>query len=240
MKRPLTFHWQVTFAVMLLVLGVILSVQFKTQKNISTSLEYQSTDSLVAMWKELSTKQDRLQAEISDLKDKESKMAAQAAEGKNNRINLEQDLIKLQSSCGLIPVKGPGIIISLAGDAPLLYLDLVDLVNELWASGAEAVSIDNRRVTAHTSISENRDGDSYYLTVDGHRLHYPITIKAVGNPDTLEKGLTFTGGLVDNFNTLYGIYPDIQKRQEIVLPAAKAASWKFSHQKQASPPAPAQ
>lgn len=227
MPKSGALRWQVPFAAVLLVLGMMLSVQFKTQQTLSTALEYQSTEDLVAMWRELNTKRDRLRQEISELRAKEATLAEQSAQGRSTRENLERDLQRLKAASGLAPVRGPGITVTFAGETPLLHYDLVDLVNELWASGAEAIAINERRLTARSAIGEVRRGENYSLTLDGQLLVYPIVVKAVGDPDTLEKGLTFTGGLVDNFNTLYAIYPRIQKHEELTVPGALPAPWNY-------------
>jgi uncharacterized protein YlxW (UPF0749 family) len=64
------------------------------------------------------------------------------------------------------------------------------------------------------------DAYSFYNTVDGERLYYPIVIEAIGDANTLEKGLTFTGGIIDNLNS-FSIYPQIEQKQEVVIPAVK-------------------
>ena len=222
------WRWQALTAVILFFLGVMLSVQFKAQQALSGALEYQSTESLVAMWRDLNTKKELLQKELGELRAKEATLAEQASQGKSAEENLRQELTRLRAVTGLAAVRGPGITITLGGNSPLLALDLVDLVNELWVSGAEAVAVNGQRITALSALGEAKAGEEYYLTLNGKRLYYPIVIEAIGDPDTLEKGLTFPGGLIDNFNTLYAIYPEIQKQEELVLPAAPPASWRYA------------
>jgi uncharacterized protein YlxW (UPF0749 family) len=237
LPKTWTLRWQVPFAAVLLVLGIMLSVQFKAQQTLSTALEYQNTEDLVAMWRELNTKRERLRQEIGELRAKEALLAEQSAQGRSTRENLERDLARLQAAGGLAPVRGPGITVTLTGETPLLYYDLADLVNELWASGAEAIAVNDQRLTALAAIGEMRQGETYYLTLDGRRLLYPIVVKALGDPNTLEKGLTFTGGLIDNFNTLYAIYPRIEKHGELALPGARPATWHYAQPKGSATPA---
>jgi uncharacterized protein YlxW (UPF0749 family) len=212
----------------------MLSVQFKTHQALSTALEYQGTEALVAIWKELNNKKDLLEQELTYLREREAALSRTSVAGETTRDNLRQELTKLQLACGLLPARGPGITVTFSGDTPLLSLDLVDLINELWASGAEAIAINDLRVTGLTSVGEVRERGEYRLTVDGRKLNYPIVVKAIGDPDNLEKGLTFPGGLIDNFNTLYAIYPRIEKRAELAVPAAPPVAWKYSHPKDAS------
>src|SRR5690606_17140428 len=101
---------------------------------------------------------------------------------------------------GLVAVTGPGVEVIFSGDTPLLYLDLVDIINELWASGAEAISVNEERITASTSFYFTETDSGIFLTANDKVVNYPVSIKAVGNANMLEKGLTFPGGIVDNLS----------------------------------------
>lgn len=99
---------------------------------------------------------------------------------------------------GLTAVRGPGITVVLS-DAPssvtvpgidpdLLVVhqqDIQAIVNVLWASGAEAMTIQGQRVTSTTGIK------CVGNTVVLHGTPYapPYTITAIGDPVRLERGL---------------------------------------------------
>ena len=53
---------------------------------------------------------------------------------------------------GGLAATGPGITVTIDGDTPVLAMNLVDLVNELWASGAEAISINGHRMMAQQPL----------------------------------------------------------------------------------------
>ncbi|SMB90804.1 Uncharacterized conserved protein YlxW, UPF0749 family [Thermanaeromonas toyohensis ToBE] len=220
---------QTCLTVVLVILGILLALQFRTQRLLASSLEAQKTEDLVAMWKNSNAKRSQLVQEVNELEEQLQALTNTWGESDKAQVALEKELLRLKIALGLIPVKGPGITVSFTGDAPLLDTDLVDLVNELWVSGAEAIAINDHRVTPATFILDKEEGRSIYHTVNGQKLLYPIVIKAIGDPDTLEKGLTFTGGLIDNLSTLYNIRPDIKKHQEIKLPAAPPIRLKYGH-----------
>lgn len=226
--------WSTSLTVVFLILGLLLSLQFRTQRHLASSLEAQKTTDLVAMWKNLSSKRNLLQEEINQLQQQYFTLKANSGAGSDAEQALEKELARLQMNTGIAPVKGKGITVTITGDAPLLYMDLVDLVNELWASGAEALAINDHRISAFTSISDQEEGASIYITVNGHKLLYPIVIKAIGDPHTLEKGLTFTGGLIDNLNNMFGIFPDIKKEENLQLPAIPLPKWQYTEPQ--SPP----
>ncbi|MGB9661154.1 MAG: DUF881 domain-containing protein [Moorellaceae bacterium] len=219
--------WQICLTLVLLALGMLLSLQFRTQQLRASSLEFQKTEDLVAMWKKLTAKRTQLQNEVAELEEQLHTLTTGSGENDKAQAALEKELLRLKNHLGFAPVKGPGITVTFTGDAPLLSVDLVDLINELWVSGAEAVAINNHRVTAFTFIADKEEGSNLYITVNGQKLLYPIVVKAIGEPNTLEKGLTFAGGLIDNLNTLFNIHPSIKKHQELELPAAAAVNFKY-------------
>lgn len=220
--------WQFCLTMVLLALGLLLSLQFRTQRLLASSLESQKTEDLVAIWKNLSTKRTQLQREVAELEDQLGALTTGSGESDKARAALEKELMRLKNHLGLTPVKGPGITVTFTGDAPLLSVDLIDLINELWVSGAEAIAVNDLRVTASTFISDKEEGRNLYLTVNGQKLLYPIVVKAIGDPHTLEKGLTFVGGLIDNLATLFNIHPNIKKHQELELPAAALTNYRYA------------
>ncbi|WP_258358702.1 DUF881 domain-containing protein [Moorella sulfitireducens] len=220
--------WPISLTIVFLILGLLLSLQFRTQRLLASSLEAQKTEDLVAMWKDLTSKRNKLQDEIAQLQEQLFTLKAASGEDSAAETALEKELDRLQVITGIIPVKGPGITITITGDAPLLYEDLVDIVNELWASGAEAIAINEHRIGISTAIADTEEGARVYITVNGEKLLYPIVIKAIGDPHTLEKGLTFTGGLIENLNKLFNIYPDIKKEQDLQLPGTSLPRWQYA------------
>ncbi|MDN5344295.1 MAG: hypothetical protein PWQ18_406 [Clostridia bacterium] len=227
-------YWSISLTIVFLILGLLLSLQFRTQRLLASSLEAQKTEDLVAMWRNLSTKRNQLQGEIVQLQQQLYALKTGSGQDNNTGEALARELARLQVSTGLAPVKGPGITVTITGDAPLLYEDLVDIVNELWASGAEAIAINDHRIGAYNGIAAKEEGSRVYITVDGQKLLYPIVIKAIGDPHTLEKGLTFTGGLVESLNN-YNIYPAIKKEQDLQLPGTALPRWQYARP---LPPAP--
>lgn len=68
------------------------------------------------------------------------------------------------------------------------------IINALNNAGAEAISINDNRITFYSEI-EN-DGD--IVTLDGNVLEEPMEIKAIG-ADTLLAAITMPGSYIDKF-----------------------------------------
>ncbi|MGI6065242.1 MAG: DUF881 domain-containing protein [Bacillota bacterium] len=215
-------HWQIPLFVALFIFALLLSTQYRTQIAYVNSLSTQKSEDLVAIVKSLNEKRNLLEAELDKLVKIKRSLDEEYTAESSLVANLTKELQRLQVITGAVPVEGPGIIISITGDSNLMYLDLIDLVNELWVSGAEAIAINNIRIDNQTVIFHGEDANHRLaITVNHQPLLSPVVIKAIGNPDTLEKGLTFTGGIIDNLNTLYSVYPVIKKEEKVTLPAVQ-------------------
>lgn len=210
-------------------LGFLLTIQFQTQQNYLSSLEALSTNDLITIWQGLTVQRENLQAELTEIRRNLFLMEQESATSENIQETLAQNIKKYQLFTGSIPVQGPGIIITITGDAGILHYDLIDLVNELWAAGAEAIAINDERVIQYTAIEElGRENGQTTITVNGKEIFYPCVIKAIGDAAALEKGLKMPGGIIDNLNTWYAIYPEIRQHNRLELPAAAPVRWKYA------------
>lgn len=209
--------WRIPVLITFLLLGFMISMQFHTQQIFLNDLSLQKTDDLVLILQRLHDNRAKLEADLYNLEQQQEALNSDTSSGASLADNLHQESNKLQTTLGLIPVKGPGIIVTIPADSPIVYLDLVDIVNELWASQAEAIAINDQRVTAWTTIFWNKQ--KMTITVNGNDITLPCTIKAVGNPDTLDSGLRLLGGVLDNL-AVYKIYPLVSRSNELDLPAA--------------------
>jgi uncharacterized protein YlxW (UPF0749 family) len=96
--------------------------------------------------------------------------------------------------------------------------DLQDLVNGLWAAGAEAVDVNGQRLTALTAIRSAGDA----VLVDFRPLSPPYVVRAVGNPAALELELLDgpTGRRLTTYEALYGLRFSLERVDELSLPGA--------------------
>ena len=212
--------WQIYLAITFILLGIMISTQIQTQNRLMSDLSLQSTSDLSIMLKNLTDKRWQLSEEIDEA---ESNLIHSQDDYKDDSelmSRIDSELERLQLINGTIGAIGSGISITVQGN--LLSSDLVLLINELWAASAEAVTINDFRVTPTSGISYIETLDKTYLTCDGNVLHEPIiTIKAIGNGPVLEKSLTMPGGIADNLS-LYQIYLHIELQEELQLEALPA------------------
>ncbi|MFP4499332.1 MAG: DUF881 domain-containing protein, partial [Vulcanimicrobiota bacterium] len=189
--------WRWSIAVACLILGIFVALLFKTyRKEGEVHTLYGQRKDLAEMVKYLQTERNKLQADLKRTRSSLSELEESVSQGKNQFATMNKQLLLARQEAGLIPVRGPGIVIKLNdsnrkprdSDDPNYYIvhdiDLMALVNELWASGAEAISINEQRVVMTSAI--RCVGPS--ITVNTTRLTPPYIIKAIGPSTNLETG----------------------------------------------------
>ena len=147
-------------------------------------------------------------------------------------------LAALGAASATTAVRGPGVVVTLedaaegdpVGPDPLRGgtvpegrvrdSDLQDVVNGLWAAGAEAVAVNDQRLTALSAIRSA--GES--VLVDLRPLTPPYVVEAIGNAARLEVGFVDgpSGRRLSTLTSLYGIGVDVRRAEELVLRAASA------------------
>ena len=212
------------------LLGFLLVAQIRGHESVEADLESQSMDDLTNLVGTLNQENDKLQAEIVDLRLR--LLSAQLADKNDaSRIAEQQEtLVQLQLVTGLVGGSGRGVRIELHDPmGELDAFDLNQLVNELKSAGAEAVVVDGVRVQVRSSFA----GSANHLTLSGTVLETPVVIEAVGNQSDLVSSLTMAGGVVPSLEARPGVAVRIDKRSEIVVPA-DAHEWRFVYASKAT------
>lgn len=213
---------QATIAVVCLVLGIMLAIQFKTTNTYNDQYPQERVEVLAEKLKSATAERDVLAEEVLSLRTK----LKNVRENNQATADLQADLQNNSLFAGLLPVKGSGITLTIddiprnlqSGDNPNNFIvhdqDILFLVNELKASGAEAISINDQRITA---MSEIRCAGTTIL-VNTIRISPPFVIKAIGSPDMLTSGMELQGGWLSTMKLL-GYPARIQKSSNIQMGA---------------------
>ncbi|BBB93257.1 MAG TPA: DUF881 domain-containing protein [Methylomusa anaerophila] len=209
---------QISIALVCVVLGVMLAVQFRTTQDIRSSIPFQRIEDLSQRLSQTEKERDVLVKQVEELK-KSSGLQA---------VSREMETVKM--GAGVVAVEGPGIIVTIddskrpskPGENPNLYLihddDILKVINEMWAAGAEAISINEQRLIANSEI--RCAGPT--LSVNNTRYSPPYELRAIGDPQTLENALKMRGGVVETLQ-FWGIQVAIKKQEIVRVPAFKGA-----------------
>lgn len=155
-------------------------VQVRSQAEVVRSLEGQDNTSLAFLIDDLHRANDALGAQAGELTARRDQLRLNGAADADPVLRDEGQRLRVVE--GLVPVHGPGLVMTI--DAPLTRLDLEDAVNNLRASGAEQMAINNHRVISGTVFRQ--DGSA--VAIDGDAARGPWTILVIGNQDRLAIG----------------------------------------------------
>ena len=178
-----------------LATGFVLAGQLKAQL-LTPSNQVARYQALVLSVEELEATNSDSRREIASLRADIDKLEADAAARSAATQNLRGQVDDLRAHAGLVAMHGPGIEVGLRnGEASTAttgtsYLvnfeDVQDVVNLLFASGAEGAAVNGRRITPLTAFS----GSAGEVVIDqGPPLTSPIKIVAVGDRNRMVAAL---------------------------------------------------
>lgn len=217
--------WQALLAVLLMAVGFLLVVQFRAGRTLSGQEDVPTRNvyALATMLRQERGARRDLEAQVAQLNRRLAEFATAAAQRQSTAEALTRELQSLRIAAGLVPLVGPGVAailddgtVPVAGQAlPVVqYVDLVSIVNELWAAGAEGVAVSGNRVTATTGFSQV--GGT--IIADQRRLAPPYEVTAIGDPQELEGALRIRGGVVEGLRGL-GLRITVTRRDQVTIPA---------------------
>ena len=241
--------WQLTLGAALLGLGFLVAAQLASE---GPRVRYTSQERspLVETATVLQAQQEQLKAQILDLRGRIG--ATEQADAGSAAVvrELNAQLLDARIAAGLIPLTGTGIVIQLddslqpvAPDANQSdYLvgarDVRTVVEELWSAGAEAVAVNEERITPSTAIIDI--GPS--ILVNSAYLAPPYQITALG-PKDLYARLSASPGFVDLIRAraqTYGIRVSFAEPASVNLPAfAGTVTLRYAHPEPSPSAAPA-
>ncbi|TDE12226.1 DUF881 domain-containing protein [Jiangella asiatica] len=134
----------------------------------------------------------QLQGDINALESEINSLEETLLQDSTTGQQVREEVEGLQASAGAIAVTGPGVVVTVddadeaesadePGLARVLDVDLRQVVNGLWAAGAEAVSINGERITGLTAI-RSAEG---IVQINYRPMAAPYEIQAIGDPEAL-------------------------------------------------------
>ena len=188
-------------------------------------------------------------AEVEALSERSTVLSAEV-EGLQRGRSLPSALVEVNRLDrlvgGAVPVRGPGMVVRLTdgsggglvdpGDVPaesrVRDADVQFVVNELWAAGAEAIAVNDQRLTSLSAIRNAGDA----ILVDLQPLNGPTyTIEAVGDPEDMQVEFARSAGLgfLQLLSAEYDIANEVATGEGMYLPGAASPTLRSAHVPQA-------
>lgn len=216
-----------------IVLGMLLALSLKTQRENRKMGIYGRDLALSAEFGNLKKQNADLLKEKTDYQARYEELAKKVDAGQDGSEAVEEALTTAKMLAGTVPVHGSGLVVTLR-DSPQLnksetrediiedYVvhdyDIREVVNELFAAGAEAVAVNDQRLVTTSSV---RCAGATIL-VNTRRIAPPYIIRAIGVPDTLKGALEMQGSPAQMLFLLDMI--QIEKSDDITVPAYKGST----------------
>lgn len=219
----------IVITILALLIGLVISIQIGTtaSSDIGGLIPVAKARGLEEELRELRAEKESIMQSYLELEERLAEIEAQTLSEDALLQAAQKELERYRISSGVVDVKGPGVIVTVDDPPPseenpsdgystimLRYDLLLSLVNKLKDAGAEAISINGQRIIATTEISLAGDN----VNINTVPTAPPYTIKAIGNPDTLESTLTIRYGIVETMTNTYGLLVGIVKQEELEIP----------------------
>jgi uncharacterized protein YlxW (UPF0749 family) len=199
---------QLFIAIVCGLLGFLLAYQFKvlSNKNMEANISNYDKNDIISEIESLKKEKEELVATNSKLSEQLKQMEETAAKDGDLGKDIKNQLDEARMHLGIVDVKGQGIVLTIAPKTSIFGAttndssrdlgedELVHIVNLLWYSGAEAISINDIRITPQTGIKTAGNG----IAIGSTGKVYPrdkIIIKAIGDKGRLNVGISFPGSL---------------------------------------------
>lgn len=194
-----------------LIIGLLLVGQLRSQarpielSNLSAQELAELIETLNASNIELNDGLDELRAQIRDYE-------SAAVQGQSDSAISEEVLLGISAHGGLAGVEGQGIRITAEGSFDPIAVN--DLIHELRNAGAEAIAVDDIRITARSVAVLGTSA----IEIDGVPIGPSFEIRAIGSPDGLQAAIERPGGILSLYEQSIDARFSVSQLDRLVLP----------------------
>lgn len=198
---------QVSILITSVLLGILIMSQARSFTDVTDIIGRDVRADVFRELQILKTTNENLEDAIADLEDQLIKASDQdkALEG------IRREIEKYRVFGGQVDVSGPGIMLQVEGELKALWL--TDIVNELFSAGAEAVSINNIRLTDETSGFDTIPNGQILL--NGVILKQPFVFLAIGERNVLASALQQPQGILQRLSQSVSHERHLLEQQDI-------------------------
>jgi len=190
-KNKLFSHESLAIALVCLIISTFIVWQFRS---VQANLERSKIENLrmTELQDELLNQKlnnEKLNSRLAELTKENEKIKNKESAG----TQIELDLKRAKRLAGLTAVSGEGVIVTVSnkGENTVSETDILSILNELRASGAEALEVNGERMVAMSEVREA----GRFIVINSKQTSSPFVIKAIGKADDLYKAITMIGGI---------------------------------------------
>jgi len=209
-----TWMAQVSLALIAMLIGITLVAQFRSQAR-PTELSSLPVAELSTRIQTLSEATSQLRSALADQRDLLEEYQATGAQGFSALDVSREELRRIRAFSGSSAIEGQGIVVRVSGSLDTIAVN--DLLNELRNAGAEALAVDDTRVTASSVVVQGARA----LEIDGVAIGRTFTLLAVGDPDGLVAALQRPGGIVTQLEQFVRATITVSPSAELRLPSTE-------------------
>ena len=202
-----------------IILGIIVALQYKSTENnqkllgLENKRESELKDELLIEKRN----NENLRKRLNELEGENLKYKDASGQVDKTIALVNDELKRSKIIAGMTEVKGKGIIVTLdnKGSSIVNEDDILNVINELRASDAQAISVNNERIVA---MSEVRVAGSYIM-INSRQMVSPFVIKAIADQDKVESSLKLIGGLLEKLEIFLKVKSE--RSDNIIIPKVR-------------------
>jgi uncharacterized protein YlxW (UPF0749 family) len=224
-----SYYWQIS--ALCFVLGLLMAAALHTTNQLNRSgVGTNRVGFVYGTGVQVAARKAReYEAEINKKNDYIRELEEKVTSGSSASRTLNEEMQKMKFFAGLTEAVGPGVQVTLLDSRKLPVapadqfqqknlvhdFDIANVVNELKATGAEAISVNGQRVVASTAVR----CVGPVVHVNGVPAAPPYIVQAIGDLETLYNGLNIQNGVLDELRRYDPAMVRLERKTKLVLPA---------------------
>jgi uncharacterized protein YlxW (UPF0749 family) len=220
--------WVLPVTIVCLALGALVAFMLRVGADDKETPENLSRGTLIYLYSQEKREKEAVQKELADVRKQRDDLVDSFANEQKQREGLSTVIDELRVRAGTTAVEGKGIVITIddadagknaaadtVNSALLAHdVDLLQVVNELRAAGAEAIAINDQRVAGSSAVR----CVGPVIRVNDRAVSAPFVVRAIGNPDVLFGAVNLPFGILDQLKQM-DMRVEVAKRELIRVPA---------------------
>lgn len=212
MKQKLLYTTSEIF-IATLMLGILVRWQSDNRQHIAQAQNPETQEVVAVEVARLTNANTDLRKQLSDITQREYELQQAIVDKQSASETYQKEQDKADLVTGSVPVTGPGI--RLVINDSLTNAQITDVLNALKNIGAEALAINDHRITPW--FSEWRTN-----------LTAPYTVVALGSPPVLATSLTRRGGIIDQIELAAGALElTVDQFDKLTLPSTPLPDFQY-------------